>query len=56
MFVPSDSSMISELEIAHEEKMLHLQAERAIISLRTVLGHTGVWDVFVTKLVQVRTT
>jgi hypothetical protein len=49
----SEVNFIEEAEIGLDEKTMDILCDRALSSLQVLHGNPGVWDIFITKHVQV---
>ncbi len=47
-------NFMEEIAVSHDEKSMEILFDRAIISLQVLQGKPGVWDIFITKYIQVR--
>lgn len=50
-----DFNFIEEVELSHEENKMKILCERAILSLQMIKDKPGIWDIFITKYIDVNT-
>ena len=48
-----DTNFIEEVELSHEENKMKILCERALLSLQMIHDQPGIWDIFITKYVDV---
>ncbi|KAK2166091.1 hypothetical protein LSH36_42g07012 [Paralvinella palmiformis] len=49
--VQLDTNFIEEVELSHEENKMKILCERALLSLQMIHDQPGIWDIFITKYV-----
>ena len=50
----TDANFMDEVELSHEENKMKILCERALLSLQLIQDKPGIWDIFITKYVDVK--